>query len=152
MYFGPGWDFDLTFDNDIRIYPTNEKKNWTYNYGNTAGTLRTFVPKLMNIQQVLDAVQSKWKEVTMYNFSPDILINYINEQIELINESQKLNFQKWKILDKVIGYTAMARGSYEAEVSYLKSFLEERFIVFGKKILEANTSSFEVHPEWIFPN
>ena len=147
LYFGPGWDYDLALDNDKRLYPTNEKTKWTFNIGDSAGSLRNFISKLMSIPQVLDSVQSKWKEVTMYNFSPDILINYVNEQIELINESQKLNFQKWKILDKIVQYTAAARGSYEAEVSCLKSFLEERFVVFGKRLLESNTSSFKVDVE-----
>ena len=147
LYFGPGWDYDLTFDNDARIYPTNEKNKWTFNCGGSAGKLRNFISKLMSIPQVLDAVQSKWKEVTMYDFSPDILINYINEQIENINESQKLNYQKWKNLDKTVALNPVARGTYEAEVSYLKSFIEERFIVFGKKLLEATTSSFEVDVE-----
>ena len=151
LYFGPGWDFDLAFDNDRRIYPTNERNKWTFNCGGSAGTLRNFTSKIISNQQVLDSVQSKWKEVTMNDLAPDILINYVNEQIELIYESQRLNYKKWKTLDVIISVNPAARGSYEAEVSYLKSFLEERFIVFGKKILEANTSSFEVHPEWNFP-
>ena len=144
LYFGPCWDYDLALDNDIRLYPTNQKNKWTFNFGDSAGTLRNFTSKLMSIPQVLDAVQSKWKEVTMYDFAPDILINYVNDLIEMINESQKLNFQKWKILDEVLKFTAVARGSYEAEVNHLKSFLEERFLVFGKRLLEANTSSFEL--------
>ena len=152
IYFGPGWDYDLAFDNDFRIYPTNEKTKWTYNFGGSAGTLRDFVAKTMSIQQVLDAVQSKWKEVTMYDLAPDVLINYINEQAELINESQKLNYQRWKILDKPVGMDPVARGSYEAEVSYLKSFIEDRFPLFTKMLLEANTSSFEVDVEEFKPN
>ena len=147
LYFGPGWDYDLSFDNDKRIYPTNEKNKWTFNYGNSAGTLRNFISKLMGIQKILDAVKSKWKEVTINDLVPDILINYINDQIEMINESQKLNFQKWKILDLTLEVNPVARGSYESEVSYLKSFIEERFIIFGKKLLEATTSSFEVDNE-----
>ena len=147
LYFGPAWDYDLALDNDRRIYPTNEKNKWTFNFGESAGTLRNFTSQLMSIPQVLDEVKSKWKEVTMYSLTPDYIINFINEQIEMINESQKLNYQKWKILDQVSMYTAVARGSYEAEVSYLKSFIEKRFDVFGKRLLEANTSSFKLDVE-----
>ena len=86
----------------------------------------------MSIPQVLDEVKSKWKEVTMYSLTPDYIINFINEQIEMINESQKLNYQKWKILDQVSRFTAVARGSYEAEVSYLKSFIEKDLMFLEK--------------------
>ena len=113
---------------------------------------RKFVSKIISNQQVLDLVQSKWKEVTMMDLTPDILINYVNEQIDLIYESQRFNYKKWKTLNVIISVNPVARGSFEEEVSYLKAFLEERFIVFGKKILEANTSSFEVRHEWVFPH
>ena len=33
FYFGPVWDFDLAFDNDNRLYPTNDKPNFVFNYG-----------------------------------------------------------------------------------------------------------------------
>ena len=35
LYFGPGWDYELALDNDVRIYPTNEKNKWTFNFGDS---------------------------------------------------------------------------------------------------------------------
>ena len=32
IYFGPVWDFDLAFDNDMMIYPTNQKTNFVFKY------------------------------------------------------------------------------------------------------------------------
>ena len=147
LYFGPAWDFDLSLDNDRRLYPTNEKPKWVYNYGDSAGTYRDFVAQLMSIENVLDSVKNKWKDSTAEDFTPDKIIEYVNNLVKEIDESQKLNFIRWKILDKVVGFAAEARGSYEAEINQLKDFLEQRFNVFGNMLLSSNTSSFEPQPE-----
>ena len=72
------------------------------------------------------------------------VFNFIDEQIKYIDESQKLNFERWGVLNKILKYEAVARGSYEEEVKHLKEYIEERFMIFGNMILSANTSSFEV--------
>ena len=55
------------------------------------------------------------------------------------------------MLNKILQYEAVARGSYEEEIKHLKEYIEERFMVFGNMLLSANTSSFEVKEEGFWP-
>ena len=141
MYFGPAWDFDLSLDNDERLYPTNKKKNWIFHYGPTSGTFRRFISKLMSCEDTLEAVQQKWEDVIISNLTKENLLNFIDEQVKYLNKSVELNFKRWDI-NKRIGSEAVVRGSYEKEIKHLKEFLEERLIIFGDMILNADTSSF----------
>jgi len=144
MHFGPAWDFDLSLDNDNRLYPTNSQGKWIFNFGLSAGTYRQFISKLMGIQKTLDAVQQKWKDITINEFTKENVFKFIDEQIKNIDESQKLNFKRWDVLNKILKYEAVARGSYEEEIKHLKEYIDERFMVFGNMLLSANISSFEV--------
>ena len=148
MYFGPAWDFDLSLDNDVRLYPTNSKKKWIFTYGGSSGTFRKFISKLMSCEDTLKAVQQKWRDIIMNSFTKEKVLNFIEEQIQYLDESIKLNFKRWKILNKILRWEAKARGSYEKEIKHLKEFIEERFMVFGNMILSANTTSFEIKEFW----
>ena len=144
MYFGPAWDFDLALDNDKRLYPTNKKEKWIFNYGYSSGTFRQFISKLLSFEDTLNAVKQKWINATESDFTKENVLNFIEEQVTYINESVKLNFIRWDILNKILKYEAVARGSYEEEMKYLKEFIEERFIVFGNMLLDADILSFVV--------
>ena len=102
----------------------------------------------MSCEDTLKAVQQKWKNMTINDFTKEKVLSFIEEQIKYLNESIKLNFKRWNVLNKILGLEAVARGSYEKEINHLKEFIEERFIVFGNMILNANTSSFEIKEMW----
>ena len=144
LHFGPAWDFDLSLDNDNRLYPTNSQEKWIFNFGLSSGTFRQFISKLMGIQKTLDAVQKKWRDITVNDFTKENVFKFIDEQIKYLDASQKLNFKRWDVLNKILQYEAVARGSYEEEIKHLKEFIEERFMIFGNMLLSANISSFEV--------
>lgn len=151
MHFGPAWDFDLSLDNDNRLYPTNSKGKWIFNFGLSSGTFRQFISKLVSCPKSLNYVQQKWLDVTTNSFTKENVFNFIEEQIKYIDESQKLNFKRWDVLNKILQYEAVARGSYEEEIKHLKEFIEERFMIFGNMLLNADTSSFEVQEEGMWP-
>ena len=144
MHFGPAWDFDLSLDNDNRLYPTNSREKWIFNFGLSSGTFRQFISKLMSCEDTLNAVQQKWRDVTINDFTKEKVFNFIEEQIQYLDQSVKLNFKRWDVLNKILQYEAVARGTYEEEIKHLKEFIEERFMIFGNMLLSANTSSFEV--------
>ena len=151
MHFGPAWDFDLSLDNDNRLYPTNSREKWIFNFGLSSGTFRQFISKLMSCEDTLNAVQQKWRDVTINDFTKEKVFNFIEEQIQYLDESVKLNFKRWDVLNKILQYEAVARGTYEEEIKHLKEFIEERFMIFGNMLLSADTSSFEVKEEGMWP-
>ena len=132
IYLGPVWDFDLSFDNAMILYPTNEKNNFSYKFTYSNGSLQTLVSLILSNDKVLQKVKETWREITNTVFTKEIILSFLNEQIEYIYESQKLNFIKWDILNIKQFMEPVCRGSYQAEVDYLKEFVEKRFDVFGE--------------------
>ena len=141
FYFGPVWDFDLAFDNDDRVYTTLNKTNFLFKYDSSAGTLREFAEQLLRNEQLLQALKDRWNEITKTQVTKEKIINWIDEEVKLINDSQKLNFMKWKILDRKILASPTARCSFRREINYLKEYVQKRFDQVGEIINNATTIS-----------
>ena len=141
IYFGPIWDLDLAFDNDIFLYPTNEKNNFAFKYCYSNGSTQDLVMKMLSNDSLLKKVKDVWTEMTNGGFNKEAMLKFVDEQVELINESQKLNFIRWDILNEKQFLQPAARGSYEAEIKYLKEFIENRFSIYGQIINSATTTS-----------
>ena len=58
--------------------------------------------------------------------SEEALAAFIDQTEELLDESQKLNFTRWKILNKKFHQNFQALGSYEAEVGTVRDYINER--------------------------
>ena len=86
FYFGPVWDFNLAFDNDNRLYPTNEKTNFLYGLGDSAGAMFTFTDMLIKntiiINHILDTLE-KLKNTTL---NESVLIGFIEQEDSHIKE------------------------------------------------------------------
>jgi hypothetical protein len=54
------------------------------------------------------------------------LLEYVDKTVELLNESQKLNFLRWNILSERVHENPQASGSYEGEVAIVKNFIRKR--------------------------
>ena len=65
---------------------------------------------------------------------PNILVDFINEQVKNIDESQKLNFMRWNILNKQVLVNPVVRGSYEAEVDYLRYYVKARYDILDELV------------------
>ena len=78
-----------------------------------------------------------WKKTFENKLKDNYLIKYIDELVKNINESQRLNFIRWDILDKDIGIaTHIVKYSYENETIFLKNFVGNRTEWMNKYILE----------------
>ena len=141
LYFGPVWDFDLAFDNAMILYPTNEKKNFAYKFALSNGSSAKLVSQILTDENILQKIKDTWFEMINTVFTKEIIRNFLNEQIEYINESQKLNYIRWDVLNSRQFMEAVLRGSFEAEVDYLKDFVENRFDIFDQIVSSATTES-----------
>jgi hypothetical protein len=50
----------------------------------------------------------------------------VDQTAELLDESQTLNFLRWKIMNEKIQQNPVIHGSYEAEVEAIKTYLKQR--------------------------
>ena len=141
LYFGPVWDFDISFDNDNRIYPVLEKKDFIYKYGTSAGTLNTLATYILSHETTLKKLKETWNNFIKEKVTKDILLKFINDKVEEINESQKLNFIRWDIFNTKVLLNPVLRESFEEEVDYLKYYIQKRYDILDEIVKNASPES-----------
>ena len=145
--FGPVWDFDIAFDNDKRVYPALEKKNFIFKWGVSAGTMEKFSLKILSDENNLKTLKEIWNQYKGKKITKEILIKFINDETKNIFESQKLNFMRWDVLNKTVLINPVVRGSFEAEVDYLKEFIQKRFDITDETVKIANSTFINIEYE-----
>ena len=136
MHVGPVWDFDLAFHNDKRIYPVNTKSDYIYRSGGScAGNMRNFVDNIV----VKDAAAKRkmleiWDEARQSGLTEENLLTYIDNWANVLQQSQHLNFLRWPILNQKVHQNVVAKGSFQAEVDVVKTFMKERIAWMDKKL------------------
>lgn len=130
LYTGPIWDHDLSFENDIRIYPLNNMPDFVYASSQSSAAhyeVRNMVNRIIKEDtQARDRLIEMWNEARKDIFTEESLIKYIEETAALLDESQKLNFMRWNILNQSVHQNVQAYGSYEAEVDVVKNYIKKR--------------------------
>ena len=136
IYTGPVWDFDLAFENDARTYPINSKSDYLYRSGGSVtGNLSTFVDNIVVRNATAKAqLLDIWGKDRQDRINEQHLIAYIDSLEEYIQQSQKLNFMRWPIMNELIHMNPSVAGSYEAEVENVRRFISERLLWLDKKI------------------
>ena len=136
LYVGPCWDFDLAFDNDTRTYPVNNRTDYIYRSGGSSvGYMRSLVDKIV----VYDAgakqqLKDLWAQIRQSGFTEESMLDYIDEQAQMLEQSQRLNFTRWKILSQCVHLNPSARGSYQAEVDVVRRYMRNRIAWMDNKL------------------
>ena len=80
IYTGPVWDFDLAFNNDKRITPPNEMRDFVYRSGGScAGNMRSFVDKIIiNTGSTNDQLLTIWDEARHNGIDQDHLVAFVD--------------------------------------------------------------------------
>ena len=137
FYFGPIWDFDLGFDNDQRLTPTNEKPQFAFTYGASAGTMMDFTKTLVQQKTVMEAISKTWETVCSSGLNEKVLTDFIDQKKEEILESATLNYLKWDNFVKEkspwgfdwgdMGGFGRKKESFDEAVDRLKEYVKKRF-------------------------
>jgi hypothetical protein len=136
FYFGPVWDFDIAFENDNRTYPINNKSNWIYaSGGSAAGSTASLITRLLTDKLLYKYLQDTYAEYRNKGIiTAEKLVAVVDNYITEIDQSQKLNFTRWDILNQRIHQNFQALGSYSAEVEFLKKYIRARIVWMDKKL------------------
>ena len=136
LFVGPVWDFDIAFDNDYRTYHVNDKSDYIYRSGgSTTGYLRTLVDKIViNDNDAKQQLATIWANTRRAGLTEDFVSQYIDEQAAILDQSQRLNFLRWPIMNEYVHMNPRVRGSYQAEVENVRSFLTKRIQWMDKKL------------------
>ena len=150
LYVGPCWDFDLAFDNDNRTYHVCDRSDYIYRSGgSTIGYMRTLVDNIViNDAAAKQQLKDLWAQLRRNGFTEESMLAYIDEQAELLAHSQQLNFLRWPILNQYVHQNPAARGSYQAEVENVRSYIRNRIPWMDRKLgFDATTLDMEAAEE-----
>ena len=134
LFTGPAWDYDLAFENDQRTYPINNLSDYIYA---SAGSVASDATRTMVNKIVKQDAAAKARLVEIWNASKPALSSlndYVDETAKLLDESQKLNFKRWPILNQRVHQNHSAKGSYAGEVSVVKSYITRRLTRFDELV------------------
>lgn len=140
-YYGPVWDFDIAFDNAIRVHPTNDKSSFIYlNYGSASGMkymvdavlkalepqYREGGPKGTRIPQMMADI---WAQARYEGgLTEEHLMAFVDSLAEEIIHSQDLNFKRWPILTTQVQMEPMVclYPTFHEHIDLLKRYLRDR--------------------------
>ncbi len=124
LFFGPLWDFDMAMGSANRAGNVVSPSSWYLrnNLGVSAQqSNKTWFNRLNEDPDFRSAVRARWKQVYP-NLNQS---GFIDSQRSLIAASASENFTKWNVKEHLSKYQVV-KGSWSAEVSYLKSWMSSR--------------------------
>ena len=137
FHCGPVWDFDLAFENDYRTYPICNKGDWVYRSGGSlAGDMKRFVDNIANGSKGTAMLRKLWADARCNSdITEASLLEYVDECAALLDESQRLNFIRWPILNQQVHMNYKAFGTYAAEVNVVKAYIKNRIAWMDRKLV-----------------
>ena len=133
FYFGPVWDYDLSFDIDKRLRPINNKTTFLFYYVGSAGTMRNFTEMLIRNKIIINYIKDTWEKLKSTTLNADVLIDFIEKEHNYIKESIKLDSVIWYAYNLVINpfYFYGEKERYyedrETDLKSLKEYVKKRF-------------------------
>ena len=126
LHFGPLWDLNLAYGNFDFGTESPGPTGWSYVWA-TWGYLRPFwVNKLSTIPYVQNLTRCRWDELREAGLHTDSLMQFIDENVALIEEARIRNFQQWPVIGVYVWPNDYVGPSYESEVNFLKNWLQSR--------------------------
>ena len=135
FHVGPCWDFDLAFDNAKAIYPTNYRADWVFPDGSAAGNMQSFVNRLLSDPSAHNELCRIWREARNSGaFDGESLATYIDSLAQVLDQSQALNFTRWKILSTPVQMNPRVPTTYQEEIEFVKDYVKNRIAWIDKKL------------------
>jgi hypothetical protein len=118
LRFGPVWDFDLSTGN--ARYGSSESTTgwWTRS--------RQWVGRLWLDCRFRAALGARWRALQGAGLRRELLLRLDGHHRVLRDGPAGRNFRRWPTLDRRLWESPQARGSYGAEVRYLRGWLTRR--------------------------
>ncbi|MDQ3157208.1 MAG: CotH kinase family protein [Actinomycetota bacterium] len=125
LFFGPMWDYDLAAGSANRAGNAFGTTGWylrnPINISAKQST-KTWFNRLNEDEEFRSAVRSRWNSVHSSLKSNDA---FLGAQRSLVAKSANENFKKWNVKEH-LSTSQVVKGSWSAEVSYLRSWLNSR--------------------------
>ncbi|MBR5456584.1 MAG: CotH kinase family protein [Bacteroidaceae bacterium] len=124
IYFGPLWDYDIAYNNCNRVGDVTNASMVDDGFGD--GLTKEWVKQLIRDPWFNKAVNDAWKIKTSEGLE-SCLHHYIDSMASLINESQKLNYERYSINSRAYNEIYLY-STYDEYINQLKDFITEHAI------------------------
>ena len=150
LYWGPLWDYDIAYNNDNRsdrggTNNTERQLMKDVGYGSSGSGCREWLAQMWNDPWFARLINRRYRELV-----DDGLEQYLNEKIDsltaLIDESQKLNYERWGINTRVLRERVLY-STYDQYVDDLRTFLHRHMDYLTTAFAAMLPDSQPVEPE-----
>jgi CotH protein len=117
LRLGPVWDFDIAMGNSD-YGPSRRLRGWML-------ARRDWAERLYRDRGFSRRMERRWRELRRDGLRRDVLATVDRSSAQL-RGAVVANFRRWPVLDRRIWPNPRARGSYRAEVRFLRSWLSRR--------------------------
>jgi hypothetical protein len=127
---GPVWDFNITLGN-ADYYSGYDPEGWmvTSDYANYDGLpIHFWWKKLFPDPAFYQNCVLRWNVFRKTILHGDSINNFIEQTVQLLDEPQQRNFERWPILGEYIWPNYFIGDTYEEEVEFLKSWTADRIV------------------------
>jgi CotH kinase protein len=114
---GPIWDFDISMGNSD-YGPSRRLRGWMLER-------RDWAERMYRDRRFMGRMASRWRALRRAGLRRDVLAIVDRAERELRGEVVA-NFRRWPVLDRRIWPNPRARGSYRAEMRFLRGWLNRR--------------------------
>ena len=119
----PVWDWNLSFGN-ANYYDGWESEGWYT--PNLRDNEICWFNRLVQDPEFEQKYIDRWGELRRGIFAPERLLKRVDEMAAQLNEAQQRNFQRWPILGRRIHPNYYVGGSYGAEITWMKQWIQKR--------------------------
>lgn len=128
LIFGPIWDFNLGFGN-ADYYNGGRRLGFQLetDIPDTDGFQPSFWWEKMWKDPTFNArVIERWQALRQGPIHTDSLMQYIDDQVQLLEVAAPRNFEQWRVLGTYVWPNSFVGNTYADEIDFLKEWLRDR--------------------------
>lgn len=119
LYFGPVWDYDQAFLTNYRVPIHVATLDTEHGYA------QPWFRKIMQTNAAQKELARLWKKVKDGNLQQQLL-DYADRNAALLQQSQKLNYERWNSLNRKVWFEDALFDTYDEYIDFVKKFIVDR--------------------------
>jgi len=125
---GPMWDFNLSFGN-ADYCDADLTTGWQYNFDEVcdfSSAIPFWWEKLLSSTSYSNGLRCRWEALRSGSLHTDSVNYFIDSMVVYLEESRIRNFTQWPIIGQYVNWNAFVGQTYEEDLDYLKTYIEQR--------------------------
>jgi hypothetical protein len=158
LVMGPIWDYNLGFGN-ADYCTSGNPEGFALDFNSVCPQDSWLIPfwweRLFEHKAFGEKVVERWEALRTDIFETTRILTYVDSVVDVLDESQQRNFQRWPVLGTYVWPNYYVGNTYQQEVDWLKDWIEKRMTWLDLAIHGIVTSENEEilnHRLKIYPN